>query len=37
MPRERVQADEQTADQEIEQKDDETPELVASEQRKQDH
>ena len=37
MQRERVQADEQTADQETEREDDETPELVASEQRKQDH
>lgn len=37
MQRERVQADEQAADQETEQEDDETPELVASEQRKQDH
>lgn len=37
MQRERVQADEQPADQETEQEDDETPELVASEQRKQDH
>lgn len=37
MQRERVQADEQPADQETEREDDETPELVASEQRKQDH
>lgn len=37
MPRERVQADEHPVDQETEQENDGAPELVASEQRKQDH